>query len=181
MAGIGESSATTRTPQFVVMGRVAASFGVKGWLKVLPLSSDPLALVEHPRWFFKAPTAGEWSERAVAEVREHSGMLVAKVAGVDSREAAQALRGQQVALPRDTLPEPAADEIYVADLSGLRVVNREGVELGDVKDVQESGAHPLLRVVSGDGRERLIPYVAAMIDGIDRDARTISVDWDAAW
>ena len=50
-----------------------------------------------------------------------------------------------------------------------------------MQDVQESGAHPLLRIVGNDGRERLIPYVGAMIDGLDRDARTLSVDWDAAW
>jgi 16S rRNA processing protein RimM len=161
------------------MGRVAAPFGVKGWLKVAPLSADPLALVDHANWFFKAPAAGDWIARSVEEVREHSGKLVAKIAGVDSREAAQALRGLQVALPRDDLPAPADDEIYIADLAGLRVINREGIELGQVQDVQESGAHPLLRVVAQDGRARLIPYVEAMIDSIDRDARTISVDWGA--
>jgi 16S rRNA processing protein RimM len=169
------------SPQFVVMGRVAASFGVKGWFKVVPLSSDPLALLDHQRWFFGTTDAGEWTVRAIDDVREHSGMLVAKIAGIDSPEAAQVLRGQQVALPRDSLPAPAHDEIYVADLVGLRVVNRAGIVLGDVQDVQESGAHPLLRVVGDDGRERLIPYVAAMVDGLDRDARTLSVDWDAAW
>lgn len=163
----------------MVMGRVAASFGVKGWMKVMPLSADPLALMDHAGWFFEA--AGAWMERAVVDVREHSGVLVAKVAGVDSREAAQALRGQYIALPRESLPPPAEDEIYVADLAGLRVINREGVELGQVEDVRESGAHPLLQVVTPDGRVRLIPYVDAMIDGIDRDARTISVDWREDW
>jgi len=161
------------------MGRVAASFGVKGWFKVLPLSSDPHALIGHPRWYFKAADAGAWTERAIADVREHSAMLVAKIAGIDSREAAQMLRGEQVALPRASLPAPADDEMYVADLVGLRVVNREGVELGSVQDVQESGAHPLLRVVATDARERLIPYVGAIVDGVDRETRTISVDWGA--
>jgi 16S rRNA processing protein RimM len=104
---------------------------------------------------------------------------VAKVAGVDHREAAQQLRGQQIALPRDELPAPADDEMFVADLVGLRVVNREGVELGHVQDVQESGAHPLLHVVAQDGRTRLIPYVEVTIDHVDREARTIGVDWGA--
>ena len=162
---------------YVVMGRVVASFGVKGWLKVAPLSTDPLALVDHANWYFKAPAASDWTARKVIDVRDHSGLLVAQVAGVDNREAAQALRGQLIAVPRDTLPAPAEDEIYLADLTGLRVINREGVELGEVRDVQESGAHPLLHVVATDGRTRLIPYVDAMIDSVDREARTISVDW----
>ncbi|MEP7061192.1 MAG: ribosome maturation factor RimM [Betaproteobacteria bacterium] len=180
--GQGATMSAGDSPQFVVMGRIAASFGVKGWFKVLPLSSDPLALIDHRRWFFRtAEAAGEWAAREIDDVREHSGMLVAKIAGIDSPEAAQVLRGQQVALPRDSLPAPAEDEIYVADLVGLRVVNRAGIELGDVQEVQETGAHPLLRVVAVDARERLIPYVDVMIDGLDRDARTLSVDWDAAW
>lgn len=161
------------------MGRVIASFGVKGWLKVAPLSADPQALVEHASWFFRAPAAVDWVGRKVVDVREHSGLLVAQVAGVADREAAQQLRGYEIAVPRSTLPAPAADEMYVADLVGLRVVNREGVELGNVEDVQESGAHPLLRVVAADGRARLIPYVEALVDGVDREARTISVDWGA--
>ena len=164
---------------FVVMGRIAAAFGVKGWVKVLPLSADPLTLISHSRWFLQAAGSGRWNERVVDEVRDHSGMLVAKISGVDSREAAHALRGQQVALARSSLPPPADDEIYVAELAGLRVVNRDGIELGTVQDVQESGAHPLLQVVAADGQARLIPYVNAIVDGVDRQARTISVDWEA--
>jgi 16S rRNA processing protein RimM len=161
------------------MGRVLASFGVKGWIKVAPLSEDPHALFDHARWYFKALAAGEWIGREVVDIREHGGTLVAKVAGVDHREAAQQLRGQQIALPRDELPAPADDEMFIADLVGLRVVNREGVELGQVQDVQESGAHPLLHVVARDGRTRLIPYVDVTIDHVDREARTIGVDWGA--
>ncbi len=159
------------------MGRIAASFGVKGWVKVLPLSSDPHALLAHPRWYFRAGEAGEWNAREIADVREHSSVLIASIRGVDSREAAQSLRGQWVGLLRASLPAPADDEMYVTDLIGLRVVNREGIELGVVREVQESGAHPLLRVAAADDRVRLIPYVDAIVDAVDRDARTIGVDW----
>ena len=164
---------------FVVIGRVAASFGIKGWLKVLPLSADPHALLAHDRWFCKAQAAAatDWTPYRVLEARGHGATLVAHFEGIDSPEVAQQLRGLEIALPRATLPAPADDEIYIADLVGLGVVNREGVELGKVTDVQESGAHPLLHVAGPDGRVRLIPYVGATIDGIDRAARTIAVDW----
>ena len=84
-----------------------------------------------------------------------------------------------MALPRDALPAPADDEIYVADLVGLAVVNREGVALGRVTEVRDGGAHPLLYVTAPDGGLRLIPYVDAVIRAVDRDAATIDVEWGA--
>lgn len=173
-----DTIAGTVDASFVVMGRVAASFGVKGWLKVLPLSADPHALLAHDRWFCKAAAgAEEWTACRVLEARGHGATLVAHFEGIDSPEVAQQWRGREIALPRAALPAPADDEIYIADLVGLGVVNREGIELGKVTEVRESGAHPLLHVAAPDGRVRLIPYVGATIDGIDRAARTIVVDW----
>ena len=161
------------------MGRVLASFGVRGSLKIAPLSEDPATLASHRTWFMRGPAGGDWIERRVSDVRAHGDTFVASIAGIDSREAAQALRGYEVALPREALAAPADDEIYVADLVGLAVVNREGAALGKVTEVRDSGAHPLLYVTAQDGRLRLIPYVDAVIRAVDRDAATIEVDWGA--
>lgn len=112
--------------------------------------------------------------------RMHADTVVAQLAGVDSREAALALKGSEIAVPRAALPAASANEIYWADLVGLDVVNREGVALGRVVGVTEHGAHPLLRVAPPEGAagaERLIPYVPAHVDRVDLAARRIDVDW----
>jgi 16S rRNA processing protein RimM len=163
-------------PPMIVMGRVAAAFGVRGSLKIAPLSSEPEALLRHRTWYLRKFGDDAWQRRDVAGARLQGGSLVAELAGVDDREAAAAWRGADVAVPRDALPPIAGDEIYAADLAGYGVVNREGAVLGHVRTMTDAGAHPLLEVEQ-DGRIRLIPYVPAIVVGVDRDARTIEVDW----
>ena len=87
---------------------------------------------------------------------------------------------REIGVPREELPAPAEDEMYWADLIGLAVVNREGVALGTVEAVDEFGAHPVLRVAdvtAEPARKRLIPFVDALIDSVDRAAGRITVDW----
>jgi 16S rRNA processing protein RimM len=73
------------------------------------------------------------------------------------------------------LPPPKENEFYWSDLIGLKVLNREGVELGKVDSLMESGANDLL-VVKG-AREHLIPFIAAFVGKVDVAGGTIEVDW----
>ena len=110
----------------------------------------------------------------------HSGALVVALEGVDTREAAHALKGSRVGVPRTALPAPTEGEIYWDDLTGLAVLNRAGVLLGRVAGMTEHGAHPLLRVerpAGSAGPERLIPYVPAIVDRVDLPGGRIEVDW----
>lgn len=166
----------------VVMGQVLAPYGVRGWLKIRPFTGDPEALLAHAVWWVRPPRGSAWREMTRLGGRLHSNTVVAELAGVDSREAALALRGADIGVPRTALPPAEEDEIYLSDLCGLEVVNREGVVFGRVIAVQEFGAHPVLRVgpAAGlTGRERLIPFVPAHVDRVDLDARRIEVDWGA--
>lgn len=160
------------------MGRVAAPHGVRGAMRVQPLSEEPLALLGHAQWWLR-PRAGlgEWSAYRLVKGREQSGVLVVELAGVATREAAASLRGAEVGVPREQLPALAEHEHYQADLIGMKVVNRSGEILGDVIEFQASGAHPIMRV-GGEGlAQRLIPWVGQYIDRIDAPARRIEVDW----
>ena len=164
----------------VVMGRIAAPHGVRGAIKVQPHSADPSALLAHPQWWVRPHVArGDWVPYRVLEGRPQAGLLVATLEGVASREAAGALRGADVGLPRDWLPALADDEHYQADLVGMAVVNRSGERLGKVSGFAESGAHPIVRVTADDGAQRLIPWVAQYVDRVDVEARRIDVDWPA--
>jgi 16S rRNA processing protein RimM len=160
------------------MGRVGAPHGVRGAFRVRPECADPASLLDHREWLLRARD-GAWTGHRVRDVRPQGDALVAQLEGVESREAAGALRGAEIGVPRESLPPLAEDEHYQADLVGLAVVNREGVALGTLSDFVESGAHPIARVIDGNGVERLIPWVPQHVDQVDVAARRIDVDWPA--
>jgi len=163
--------------EIVVMGRIAAPYGVKGWLKVLPSTAEHDALLDYREWYLRKRGAGAaWSKVELGEGRPHGNTLLVQVTGLDSREAAAAFAGGEVGVAREALPAAQADEIYVADLVGLAVVNRAGETLGKVEEVQEFGAHPVLRIV-GPGGTQLMPFVPAYVDAVDVPGGRIEVDW----
>ena len=155
------------------MGRIAAPFGIKGWIKVQPFSEDPGALMDFQSW--RVGRGEQQTLFTVEAVQEHGNVLVAKLDGVDDRDTAYALRGQEVSVARSELPSPDENEYYWSDLIGLTAVNREGVILGQVDSLLESGAHDVL-VIKGK-REHLIPFVAAIVGKVDLEGATIEVDW----
>lgn len=164
------------------MAQVLSSYGVHGWVKARPYTQEPDALLGFRRWWLKPPGAREWRETRPLAVRMHSGVVLAQFEGIATREAAQALAGSQIGVRRADFAVPERDEIYVADLMGFAVVNREGVHLGEVAAVEEYGAHPLLCVAPAEGiasAALLIPFVAAHVERVDLEARRIEVDWQA--
>ena len=113
------------------------------------------------------------------ETKPHSGSLLAKLAGVGSREAAMKLRGVAVSVSRAALPEPEAGHYYLADLIGLEVVNEQGEKLGVVKRMFTNGAQDVMEL-AGD-RERLLPWVPTVVKQVDLQKRRIEVEWGADW
>ncbi|MFZ5574769.1 MAG: ribosome maturation factor RimM [Pseudomonadota bacterium] len=162
---------------WVVMGRVAAPFGVKGWVKVQPYCEDPAALVELASW--RVGRGEAQAHYPVEAVQDHGNALLAKLAGIDDRDAAYALRGLEISVARSDLPPPEENAFYWSDLIGLTVCNRDGAELGRVAGLMETGAHDVL-VVQGQ-REHLIPFVAAFVGAVDLEKGTIEVDWGEDW
>lgn len=178
----------------IEVGRILDAWGVKGWVKILPHSTDPEALFSAKSWFLQAPEAkfrpgfslfsGTVSV-SVEEAKNHSGSVVAKFRDLDDRNAAEALRGARIFLPRSSFPAASQDEYYWVDLIGLDVVNREGVALGCVRDLMATGPHSVLCVeytsLQDDGSsitaERMIPFVSAYVDAVDIAGKRITVDW----
>ena len=168
----------------VVMGRVVASYGVQGWLKVQPFTADCDALLTYRQWSL-VDQHGAARDYRLNEGRLHGGYVLAALEGVSTREEAAAPRGMSVTVPREALPEPASGEVYFVDLIGLNVINREGETLGTVTAVQEYGAQPVLHVqpppeAGAEGKksgETLIPFVDAYIDAVELAAGCLKVDW----
>ncbi len=162
----------------VVMGRVLAPYGVRGWVKVEPFTEEPQALAHFGRWWLRS--AGEWREVSVAECVPHGPRLVARFEGCSSPEQAARYRGSEIAVPRGELPEPGENRYYQADLIGLKVTNRAGEELGRIEAMLENGAHPVM-VLRCERGERLLPWVPSVVEAIDLDSGVVRVDWGADW
>lgn len=149
-------------------------FGVRGWIKVFSNARPRENILNYNPWLLK--TREGWREMALAEGRLQGPGVVARLEGVTGRDQAQTLVGAEIAVRRNQLPPTKEGEHYWADLEGLRVVNLEGVELGTVSHLFETGANDVL-VVTGE-RERLLPYTGQVIRAVDLVAREIRVDWD---
>lgn len=155
------------------MGRVAGSYGVRGWIKVVPGGGVLDALAGVAEWWLDGQVC------RVSEAKVHSGAVVAKLEGVETREQALALKGAIVSVERGALPEVEEGHYYLADLLGLEVLNEQGERLGTVKHWTTNGAQDVMEV-AGE-RPRLIPWVAAVVKEVDLAARRIVVEWGADW
>ena len=167
----------------LVMGRIVAPFGVKGWVRIQPFSDDLSSWRKLPKLWLCAnenADATQWQAVTVKACRAHGKGLVASFDEVPNRTAAEALGRMFVGAEREALPEPSGGEYYWADLIGLEVRNTVGEALGRVGGLLETGAHDVLRVEFAEG-ERLIPFVAAHVQRVDLTAGTITVEWGSDW
>lgn len=160
----------------VVLGRIAGPFGVRGWVKVASFTDPPGQLLEFARWRADGPD-GAARELRLVEGRPHGKAFVARLEGIDDRQAAVALGKPELWVDRQELPALKKGEHYRADLLGLEVVNLAGVCLGRVAHFLDLPANPVM-VVVGE-RERWLPAGPGCLLRVDRGAMRITVDWDA--
>jgi 16S rRNA processing protein RimM len=174
------SAQATAPEKRVLLGRIHGAFGVRGELK-LESFTDPLrGILRYQPWILR-DARGIERELSGARGRETAKGIVATIPGVDDRDAADALRGTEVWVPRSALPPPADGEYYWVDLEGLRVVNLEGADLGTVSHLFATGANDVLVAQGGvPARERMIPFLQPdVVRSVDFDAGVVTVDWDA--
>ena len=167
----GESSA------LIQLGFVGAPFGVRGWVKLRSHTDPPERLLEH-RNLHIGREGGKWRTYRIEETGRSGGAITVKLAGVEDRDQAIALRGAQICVPRANLPKRDDKDFYRADLIGCEVLTLSGVGLGVVQHFVETPVQALM-VVRGE-REYWIPAIPEHLRRVDLQARQVIVDWDAA-
>lgn len=165
------------------MGRLGASFGIKGFLKVESFTSRPENLFDYSPWYIRQRGA-EWREVQVVDWQPHGKGFIVKLDVASNPEEAKSFAGMEIGIRRSSLPPVNDDEIYLMDLVGCEVIGIGGVMLGKVSGIRDQGAAPLLVVspsdhlTSGRKDEILIPYVAGpIVTAVDLTAGTIRVEW----
>jgi 16S rRNA processing protein RimM len=162
------------TSGYVVLGRISGIFGTRGWLKVYSYTRPRDGIFSYPVWNLSGLDG--WHPFKLAEGKPQGNGLIAALAGIEDRNAAVNWVDSEIAVPRSELPARSDGEYYWADLIGAAVVTKDGISLGQVVHLVDTGAHDVL-VVSGD-RERLIPFVSGhYILDVDLVHARVVVDW----
>jgi 16S rRNA processing protein RimM len=158
----------------IAVGRIGPARGVRGAVFVEPWTDTPDERFAPGTELRTDPV--EIGPLTVEASSSAGGKLVVQFAGVTDRPAAEALRGTRLvisAASRPALDDP--DEFYDTDLIGLAAITVAGLELGAVNDVVHAGGASFL-VVAQDGRERMVPFVTAIVPTVDLDARRVVID-----
>jgi 16S rRNA processing protein RimM len=148
----------------VLVARIGAAHGIKGEVRVTSFTADPL---DAARYAPLAAADGRVFEVATVRPGNAPQTLIVRFVGIPDRNAAEALNGIELSVPRSALGEPADDEYFHADLIGLAAVSREGAPLGTVIAVQNFGAGDLIEIAPPRGNTVLVPFTRAAVPEID--------------
>lgn len=156
----------------VCVGAFAGAHGVRGMVKLRSFTEDPEAIAAY------GPLFDEGGARRF-EIRlegRSGGLLLARMSWVEDRNAAEALKGLRLYVPREALPPPESDEFYIVDLIGLAVEGKGGEAYGKVLAVHDFGAGELLEIGAADGRSEMIPFTAETVPEVDQAGGRIVID-----
>lgn len=138
--------------------------------------TDPRdAILQYKGWLLGHE--GDWRAAEVAAGKRHGKSVIVRFEDFDNREQAAALIGTEIGVNREALPDPEVGQYYWMDLIGLRVVHRDGTELGKIEYMLETGANDVM-VVTGE-QERLIPFIKdEVVLSVDLEENLVNVDWE---
>jgi len=156
-------------PGYVAIGRVGAAWGVRGAVRVLPLTDRRGQLAAGRT----VTVAGE--RRKIESARWQKGLVYLRLSGIEHREAAAELGGRLLAIPESELEPLPEGEYYRFQLIGLSVVSTDGEELGRVTEVLSTGANDVY-VVRGDRGELLLPATDEVVREIDLETGRMLIE-----
>ena len=154
-----------------MLGVITGAHGVRGEVKVKAFTAAPRALMRYGTLADEPGTRSfDLTVRGMAR-----DLVIARIAGVDTRNAAEALKGVKLFVARDKLPKPKRGEVYIADLVGLQAVSPDGVAIGRVTQVMNYGAGDVLEIERPGSDALLLPFAAPMVGDVDVSAGRIVV------
>lgn len=158
----------------VVVGRLGAAYGIKGWLHITSFTDPPDNIFTYKNLKLLRRT-GKVALQLVVH-KTHGKSYIVKLNGIDDRETAMQYKGLKITVDRADLPETQADEYYWSDLIGLEVITSEGISLGIIDHLFETGSNDV--IVTRGKKQHMIPYLDHVVQEIDLDKQTMVVDWE---
>lgn len=156
--------ADTIPPKTLLLGVIIGAQGIRGEVKVKTFTGDPEAIGDYGPL---RDARGQRSFRLKVHRLAKGDVVVASIKGVGDRNAAEALKGTELYVARDALPQPDDGEFYYTDLVGLKVVTTTGQELGEISAVHNYGAGDMLEVKTASGRSAMVPFTDDAVPDVD--------------
>lgn len=160
----------------IVIGKFGAAHGVHGWIKVYSYTDPHENLFDLQPWRVKRKHSEHTYQ--VSNKKSQQDHFLVKLEGVDTPEDAKLLTNALILTERNQLPDTDGNQFYWSDLEGLTVVTQDGVQLGQVDHIFETGANDILAVKDENQTERLIPYIKDVVISVDLERQVITVNWD---
>ena len=160
----------------VVLGQIVAPHGVRGDLRIMPLTSNVQLFTDMD--YLLLP---DGRRLQIVKARPHKNIILVTAESITSIEAAEALRGQKVSVYREDMPELPEGRYYVGDLIGLPVLDEEGKRIGTFKDVLPTGSRDVYVIEPPEGKDILVANIPENIRKIDLENQRIIVrlpEWD---
>jgi 16S rRNA processing protein RimM len=154
----------------IVVGKVSSSHGLKGEVMLFPLTDDIERFLNLEYLLF------DGIEHAVEEARLHKGQALLKLEGIETRDAADRMRGKLAQVRREDAVELGEGEYFIEDLKGIRVLDRRSDASGVLKDVLQTGGVDIL-VIEVGGKEKMMPFLKADAGNVDLERGFMEADF----
>lgn len=159
--------------KYLEIGQIVNTFGIKGMVKIKPFTDDINRFDKLKKVYIKNKDGKK--EYQIQEVKYHKNMVLMKLEGIDTVEQADLLRQSYLLVNRDD-EEPLEEGVYyIVDLIGLEVYTDEGVLLGNVDDIFNTGSNDIYVVKDGKGKQILLPGIPDVIKDVDLEKGKITV------
>ncbi len=163
---------TDASQELICVGAVTGARGLKGEVRIKSFTADPKDVSGYGDVFEEN---GE-KAYAIRITGQAKGQLLARLKGIEDRNAAEALKGTRLYVPKSALPEPDEDEFYFSDLVGLRADLLDGGNLGSIKEVHDFGAGAILEVSGGEEGVVMVPFTRAVVPEVDLTNGRVVID-----
>ena len=171
----------SNTDEKIVVGQIGAAHGVKGWVHVVSYTEPRSNLVNYNPWYLNDPAASEihWRKAELLHAHTHKRGIRAQLDVAFDRNEAEQLWGHEVAIHRSSLPKLDPDEYYWEDLLGVEVLTTDGISLGELTRIIDTGGHSVMEV-RGPEIDHLVPLIKPYLVAVTLGERVV-VDWHVDW
>ena len=146
----------------ILLGKILGPHGLKGEVKIKSFTADPLAVAS-----YGSVSAPDGRRFKLMRPRLQGDIVIAAIKGVADRNVAETLKGVELSIERDDLPETDDGEFYQADLIGLAVFDQAGDKVGEVAGFQHFGAGDLIEIARDGGGTSFVPFAGSMVPEVD--------------
>jgi 16S rRNA processing protein RimM len=172
-----EPASPNPADRVVILGKVAGTFGVQGWIKISSYTDPPENILEYEALLIGGP--GRWTTIQLEDGRVTGKGVLGKLKGIETPEDARTRVGAELGVRRSDLPPPAPGEYYWSDLEGLDAESASGERLGKVDHFRTTPGGTMV-VIRGE-QELWVPFVKERIVKVDLERNCIVLDWSADW